>query len=126
MRTPLLSIQLQILLNHNLTENRPTNKGNSLFIKHTSSDFHEVSCKEKTNNAETLAQATQTSALLNHSYVSNDAYDAFYVDYIEFKKYIHDIINSLNKKNAVCEKSGSNNDESKLQFLEAEILKLRN
>ena len=37
-----------------------------------------------------------------------------------------DIINSLNIKNAVCEKSGSNNDQSKLQFLEAEILKLRN
>ena len=81
---------------------------------------------EKKSNSETLAQATQTSALLNHSYVSNDAYDAFYVDYIEFKKYIHDIINSLNKKNAVCEKSGSNNDQSKLQFLEEEILKLRN
>ena len=91
MRTPLLSIQLQILLNHNLTENRPTNKGNSLFIKHTSSDFHEVSCKEKTNNSETLAQATQTSALLNHSYVSNDVFDVLYVDYIEFKKYVNDI-----------------------------------
>ena len=37
-----------------------------------------------------------------------------------------DIINSLNTKNAVCEKSGCNNDQRKSQFLEAEILKLRN
>ena len=63
---------------------------------------------------------------MNHNYVSNDVFDAFYVDYIEFKKYVDDIVNSLNIKNAVCEKSGSNNDQSKLQFLEAEILKLRN
>ena len=37
-----------------------------------------------------------------------------------------DIINILNIKNAVCEKSHSNKDQSKLQFLQAEILKLRN
>ena len=37
-----------------------------------------------------------------------------------------DIINSLNAKNEVCEKSGCNNDQSKLKLLEAEILKLRN
>ena len=40
---------IQTLLNNNLIENRPTNKDDSFFIKHTSSDFHEVSCKEKTN-----------------------------------------------------------------------------
>ena len=75
---------------------------------------------------QTLAQATQTSALLNHSYVSNYVFDTFYVDYLEFKKYMDDIINILNIKNAVCEKSHSNKDQSKLQFLQAEILKLRN
>ena len=69
--------------NNNLIENRPTNKG--FFIKHISSDFHEVNYKEKTNNSKTLAQATQTSALLNHGYVSNDVFHTFYVDYIEFK-----------------------------------------
>ena len=80
----LIDTTIQILLNNNLIENRSTNKGNSFFIKHTSNDFHEVSCKEKTNNFKPLAQATQTSALLNHSYVSNDVFDVFYVDYIEF------------------------------------------
>ena len=68
----------------------------------------------------------QTSALLNHSYVSNYVFDAFHVDYIEFKKYVDDIINSLNAKNELCEKIGSNNDQRKLKLLEAEILKLRN
>ena len=80
----LIDTTSQNLLNNNLFENRPTNKGDSFFIKYTSSDFHEVSCKEKTNNFETLAQVTQTSALLNHSYVTNDVFDAFYVDYIKF------------------------------------------
>ena len=82
-----------------------------------------------TNNSETLAQATKTSPLMNHGYISNDVFDTFYVDYIEFKKYLNDIINSFNAKNVcekVCGKSGSNNDQSKLKFLEAKILKLRN
>ena len=98
----LIDTTIQTLLNNNLIENRPTNKGDSFFIKHTFSDFHGVSCKEKTNNCETLGQATQTSALLNHSYVSNDVFDVFYVDYVQFKKYLDDI-NSFNSKNEVCE-----------------------
>ena len=118
----LIDTPAQILLSNNLTENRSTNKGDSFFVKHTSSDFHEANYKRKTNNIETLAQATQTSVLMNHSYVSN----VFCLDYIEFKKYVDDIINSLNAKNEVCEKSGRNIDQSKLKFLEAEILKLRN
>ena len=64
---------------------------------------------------------------MNHIYVSNEVFDACYVDYIDFKKYEDDIINNLNaKKNKVCEKSGCNREQSKLKFLQAEILKLRN
>ena len=39
---------------------------------------------------------------------------------------MNDIINSLSGKNELCKKSGRNNDPSKLKFLEAEFLKLRN
>ena len=64
---------------------------------------------------------------MNHSHVSNDVFDAFYVDYVEFKKYDDDIINSLNIKNAVCEKSDSsnvnksnvNNNKPKLKVIES-------
>ena len=94
MGASLIDTTIQILLSNNLIENRPTNKGDSFFIKHTSSDFNKVICKEKTNKLETLTQATRISALMNHSYVSNDVFDAFYVDII--KKYVDDIINSLN------------------------------
>ena len=45
-----INTTIQILLNSNLIENRPTNKGNLFFIKCTSSDFPEVNCKEKTNH----------------------------------------------------------------------------
>ena len=93
--------------------------------KTSSSDFHDVNFKERTNNSETLVQATQKTALMNYSYVSNEVFDAFYVDYIEFKKYADDIINSLNVKNRVYEISGSKNDQSKLKFLKVEILKLQ-
>ena len=37
-----------------------------------------------------------------------------------------DIFNGLNAKNEVYKKSGRNNDQRKLKFLEAQILKLRN
>ena len=121
----LIETTIQALLNNNLIENRPTNKGDC-FIKHASSDFHVVSCKEKTSNCKTLAQGTPTYALLNHSYVSYDVFDAFYVDYIEFKKYVDHIINNLNAKNEEYKKSGSINNQSKLKLLEPEILKLRN
>ena len=78
-----------------------------------------------TNNSKTLTQATQTTASMNYSYVSNEVFDAVYVDYIKLKKYVDDIINSLTVKNKVYEKSGSNNNQSKLKFLEVEILKLQ-
>ena len=45
----LIDTTIQVLLNNNLIENRPTNKVNSFFNKVTSTDFHEVSCMEKTN-----------------------------------------------------------------------------
>ena len=68
----------------------------------------------------------QTSVLMNYSYISNEVFDAFYVDYIEFKKYVDDIINSLNAKSEVYKKYGINNDQIKLKLLEEEILKLKN
>ena len=54
----LIDATIQTLLNKNLIENGPSNKDDSFFIKQTSSDFHEVSCKEETNNFEYLAQRT--------------------------------------------------------------------
>ena len=94
----------QILRNNNQIENRSTNKGYSIFIKHTSrSYFHEVNCKEKTKNSKTVAQTMQTSALMNHSYVSNDFFDDFYVNYIEFNKSVDDIVISLNANTKYAE-----------------------
>ena len=123
-----IDITIQILLKNNLIENKPPSKHllpSNFFIKQTSSDFHNVNFKEMTNNSKTLTQATQTTASMNYSYVSNEVFDAVYVDYIKLKKYVDDIINSLTVKNKVYEKSGSNNNQSKLKFLEVEILKLQ-
>ena len=101
-------------------------KATPSYFKHPSSDFHEVNCKEKISISETLAQAAQPSALTNHSYVGNEVFHTFYVDHIEFEKYVDDIINNLSAKTEVYEKSGRSNDQSVLKFLEPEILKLKN
>ena len=53
--------------------------------RQTSSDVHDIDCKEKTSICETLAQATQTSASMIHSYVSNKVFDAFCVDISSFE-----------------------------------------
>ena len=53
---------------------------------------------------------------MNHSYLNNDVFDTFYVDYTEFKKYVDHIINRLNAKNEICERSGTKNNQSKLKF----------
>ena len=45
----LIDVNISILLINNLIENRPVNKGDTFFIKQTSSDVHDVDCKEKTN-----------------------------------------------------------------------------
>ena len=54
----LIDTTIQILLNNNLIENRPTDKGDSFLIKHTSSGFHEVSCKEKTNKLQNFSSGS--------------------------------------------------------------------
>ena len=82
----LIDATIQTLLNKNLIENGHTNKDYSFFIKHISSDFHKVSCKTETNSFENLAQKTQASALMSYSYVTNNVFNAFYVDYLELKK----------------------------------------
>ena len=41
---------------------------------------------------------------MNYSYVSNEVFDTFYEDYIEFKNYMDDIINDLNAKCTLNEK----------------------
>ena len=78
MDASLINTTIEILLNDNLIENRSTDKRDFFFLKHTSSDFHKVSCKEKTNNFRASAYATPKSALLNHSYVNDDVFDGFF------------------------------------------------
>ena len=45
----LIDTNISILLINNLIKNRPVNKSNFFFLTQTSSDFHYVDCKEKTN-----------------------------------------------------------------------------
>ena len=95
MDASIIDTTIQTLLNNNLIENRLVNKDDSFFIRHTSSDFHEFSCKEETNNLKTLAQAMQKSALMNYIYIGNDVFNVFYVDYIELKKIMWMILLTL-------------------------------
>ena len=53
--------------------------------RQASIDVHDIDCKEKTSICETIAQATQTSASMIHSYVINEVFDAFCVDISSFE-----------------------------------------
>ena len=119
---------IQNLLNQDLIENRPTAKGDSYFIKSNNNDTDTVTFTDNIDDkrdTEKIPQSTQTKASMNYSYVSNEVFDTFYEDYIEFKNYMDDIINDLNAKCTLNEKKQNDNNQSKVQFLEAEILNLK-
>ena len=42
---------------------------------------------------------TQTDFIHNNIYVKNDVFGAFYEDYLEYKVYVNDILNTLVPKN---------------------------
>ena len=92
---------IQNLLDQDLIENRPTAKGNSYFIKSNNNDTDTVTFTDNIDdkrNTEKIPQSTQTKASINYSYISNEVFDTFYEDYIEFKNYMDDIVNNLNAK----------------------------
>lgn len=98
---------IQNLLDQDLIENRPTAKGDSYFIKSNNNDTDTVTFTDNIDDkrdTEKIPQSTQTKASMNYSYVSNEVFDTFYEDYIEFKNYMDDIINDLNAKCTLNEK----------------------
>ena len=98
---------IQNLLDQDLIENRPTAKGDSYFIKSNNNDTDTVTFTDNIDDkrdTEKIPQSTQTKASMNYSYVSNEVFDTFYENYIEFKNYMDDIINDLNAKCTLNEK----------------------
>ena len=51
--------------------------------------------KENFNKTSKVETGTQTNFIHNNIYVKNDVFEAFYEDYLEYKGYVNDILNTL-------------------------------
>ena len=68
----------------------------------------------------------ETQTRNNCKYVTTQFFDTFYIDYIDFRHYINDILNILNKRNATSTKKPSVLDQILLLEEQVKILKLKN
>ena len=48
-----------------------------------------------------MESGTQTNFIHNKIYVKNDVFEAFYADYLEYKGYVNDILNTLIPKDDI-------------------------
>ena len=51
--------------------------------------------KENFNKTSEVESGIQTNFIHNNIYVKNDVFEAFYKDYLEYKGYVNDILNTL-------------------------------
>ena len=51
--------------------------------------------KENFNETSEVESGTRTNFIHNNIYVTNDDFEAFYEDYLEYKGYVNDILNTL-------------------------------
>ena len=56
---------------------------------------YSIQTPTKDNPIETSERGIQTELFHNNLYVKNNVFDAFYDDYIQYKEYMNDIINTL-------------------------------
>ena len=67
---------------------------------------------------------TKTDFINENIYVSNDVFDAFYEDYLEYKGYVNDTLNTLIPKDNIfhrIEKENTTKHSKKVKSLENQI-----
>ena len=57
--------------------------------------------KENFNKTSEVESGTRTNFIHNNIYVKNDDFEAFYEDYLEYKGYVNDILNTLIPKDDI-------------------------
>ena len=56
-----------------------------------------------------METATQTNFIHNNIYIKNNVFEAFYEDYLEYKGYVNDILNTLIPKDDILHRIGKGN-----------------
>ena len=85
--------------------------------------------KENFNKTSEEAEpGTQTDFVFNNMYVKNDVFDAFYEDYIQYKDYANDIINTfIPKEDSLhrTEKENTTEHGKNIELIENQIKDLK-
>ena len=75
-----------------------------------------------------MESGTQTNFIQNNIYVKNDVFEAFYEDYLEYKGYVNDILNTLIPKDDILhrlEKENTTEHSKKIKSLQNRIEDLK-
>ena len=84
--------------------------------------------KENFNKTSEVESGTQTNFIHNNIYVKNDAFEAFYEDYLEYKGYVNDILNTLIPTDDILhriEKENTTEHSKKIKPLQNQIEDLK-
>ena len=84
--------------------------------------------KKNFNKTSEVEAGTQTNFIHSNIYVKNDVFEAFYEDYLEYKGYFNDILNTLIPKDDILhriEKEDTTEHSKKLKSLQNQIEDLK-
>ena len=75
--------------------------------------------KENFNKTPEVKPGTQTDFIDNNIYVKNDIFEVFYEDYLEYKGYVNDLVNTLIPKDDILHQieRENNTEHSKNQII---------
>ena len=75
--------------------------------------------KENFNKTPEVKPGTQTDFIDNNIYVKNDVFEVFYEDYLEYKGYVNDLVNTLIPKDDILHQieRENNTEHSKNQII---------
>ena len=94
------------MIEKNTCQGNESSQGNESYHKTPTEEdlpqplWHFVRTPTKVNFNKTseVETGTQTNFIHNNIYVKNDVFEAFYEDYLEYKGYVNDILNTLIRK----------------------------
>ena len=124
------------LVAHKLVIKKNASQGNESYHKApTEEDLpqpprHSIRTPTKKNFNKTseVETGTQTNFIHSNIYVKNDVFEAFYEDYLEYKGYFNDILNTLIPKDDILhriEKEDTTEHSKKLKSLQNQIEDLK-
>ena len=93
------------------------NQRKKIYLNHL--DTIRTPPKENFNKIPEVKPGTQTDFIDNNIYVKNDIFEVFYEDYLEYKGYVNDLVNTLIPKDDILHQieRENNTEHSKNQII---------